>query len=253
MTRCTDFWKKWRKEPNFCGLSETTVDEIEKYLSTVDKICTLGLKEDTVYENFPEGAARPLIRMEEGDPRTNVLNFVVKSLKQGDKLTGKMIQTTIKRFLPDEDTKKDDAKVPQLRKPKEPLPVEPAPKKEPILLHPELKASPYQPGTKSIPVTDAPLQPSLGERMKEPEACTSPPAPVKPLPGDWINKPSKDPEAIKQAARVELETAAERLLELMPKSTQLAVTDQLRDHPSWKVKDVFYYGVEALAEKRVKK
>jgi hypothetical protein len=171
MTRCTDFWKKWRKEPNFCGLSSTTVDEIEDYLKTVDKICTLGIKEDIVYENFPEGAARPLLRMNEGDPRTNVLNFVISSLKSGEKLTGKTVQATIKRFLPEEPISKDDAKVPQLRKPKAQLPVEKEPIKEPVVLHPELKpTSPYQPASGSIPVTDAPVQPSLAEQMKEEES-----------------------------------------------------------------------------------
>jgi hypothetical protein len=160
MTRCTDFWKKWRKEPNFCGLSQNTVDEIEDYLSTVDKICTLGIAEDTVYENFPEGAARPLLRMDEGDPRTNVLNFVIKSLKSGEKLTGKMIQTTIKRFLSDEVVSKDSAKVPQLRKPKEPFPVEKESKRQ----DPSKCFSP-QPGT--VEVSDAPPQPSLADQLKD--------------------------------------------------------------------------------------
>jgi hypothetical protein len=165
MTRCTDFWKKWRKEPNFCGLSQNTVDEIEDYLSTVDKICTLGIKEDTVFENFPEGAARPLLRMDEGDPRTNVLNFVIKNLKQGEKLTSKIIQTTIKSFLPDEVVGQGSRKIPQMRKPKAPLPVE---KKEPVQLHPGLKpTSPSQPAAGSILVTDLPLHPSLAEQMKE--------------------------------------------------------------------------------------
>jgi len=53
-----------------------------------------------------------------------------------------------------------------------------------------------------------------------------------------------------KVAREELEKTAERLLDLMPKGTQLIVSDQMRDHPSWKVKDVFYYGIEALANQK---
>lgn len=126
-------------------------------------------------------------------------------------------------------------------------------KEPPKKLAPEQCFSP-QPG--SIPVTDAPPQPSLSEQMKEPEACTSPPAPAeptKPLPGSWINTPPRNLEEIKKAEREQLEETAESLLELLPKSTQLIVTDLLREHPSWKVKDAFYFGIQCLAQKVVRK
>ena len=56
MTHCVEFWKKWKKEPNFCGLSPQAISEIKAYLETVEKICKLGIPEEEVYESLPEGA-----------------------------------------------------------------------------------------------------------------------------------------------------------------------------------------------------
>jgi len=227
-----------------CGLSDDTVSDVKR----AAKLCASAPE----YSDCSTAAIMALIRIRDDPVRDKAISSVSNALKSGKHpLTGqimkdkKLPEKTIKKVIQQVErevrgdlTKKyerERKEKPEQETQEDPLPV-----------------SPYVPQPGSIEVSGT-IPPSLAEQMKEPEACTSPPAPNKSLPASWITDPPKDPEAIKQAARVELEERAERLLEVMPKSTQLAVTDQLREHSSWKVKDCFYYGIEALAEKRVKK
>ena len=132
MTHCTDFWHKWRKEPNFCGLSPQSISEIKGYLELVDKIVKTGITEETVFENCPSGACRPLLRLSDDETRVKGLNYIVSCLKRKEKVTQNDLQTTIAGWL-----KKEVCKLPestQLRRTKEPLLVE-----TPIApLHPSL-------------------------------------------------------------------------------------------------------------------
>ncbi len=233
MSYCYDFIRKFKKEGNFCGLDKSEVSRLEAYIEIIDALMKQHIEEKTIVDNFPLGAARHLIPIKD-ERRADGLTYVTQQLKAGKHISGKDIQQKLEISNNKPKTKPESEKDPKSEKKQDPD-----------------KCFSPQPGTIEV---SGKVQPSLAEQMKEPEDRTSPPVPEKkPLPASWITDPPKDPEAIKQAARLELEAAAERLLDLMPRSTQLAVTDQLREHPSWKVKDCFYYGIEALAEKRVKK
>ncbi|MCK9591437.1 MAG: hypothetical protein M0Q91_05440 [Methanoregula sp.] len=258
MSHCVDFWHKWRKEPNFCGLSPQSVSEIKGYLELVDKIKTAGISEDIIYEKCTSGACRPLLRVSDDDTRIRGLNYLVSSLKRGEKITGGDLQSSINAWLGKDTVCK--------------VPVKPAP--ESTQLRTDVNQAVENEGAEVSSKLDG-----KGKFIhEEPEACTSPPVPEKPifpvaehgrfmnpgsvagapppdkpLPGSWINQPPKDPEAIKTAQREELEKAAERLLDLMPQSIKLIATDQLRDNRIWKVKDFWYFAAQALAEKGVKK
>lgn len=155
MTRCAEFWHKWRKEPNFCGLSPQAISEIKGYLELVDKLKKTGIEEDAIYENCPSGACRPLLRLADDDTRTEGMNYIVSRLKKGKAITQKDLQETLNTYLGKEaksckistQMRTDDT---------------PTGEKEPQKLPPEKCFSP-QPG--SVPVTDTPPQPSLKEQM----------------------------------------------------------------------------------------
>lgn len=241
MTRCVSFWNKFEEEGNFCGMSPQSISQVKAYLEIAKKIEKTGIDKETIYLNFPEGAARPLISVKDDETRTKGLNHVVSVLKKGQKINGKELQKTINTWLTDNTTDCSlNARSEKLTNVKRSPTVSTGTPTEPE----KLPASPFIPPPKSIPVTDAPPQPSLAEQMR---------APPKPLPGSWITAPPKNIEEVRKAEREELENRAEALLELMPKSTQLTVTDLLREHPSWKVKDAFYYGIECLGNKVVRK
>ncbi len=236
MTYCIDFFRKFKKEGNFCGLDKTQVSRLNAYLDVVEMLMKQKIAEETVYTNFPVGAARPLLSAK-GDERTEALNFVTSALKSGKKITQGSLQSNLKQWKLSPPAGNVDKKLAKSN-----FPSEEKPKTEPVVKKQDpAKCFSPQPGT--IPHTDAPPQPSLAEQIRAKEG---PMGPAKPLPCSWITAPSKNIEEVRKAEREELEARAEALLELMPKSTQLAVTELLREHPSWKVKDAFYYGIECL-------
>lgn len=228
MTRCAKFHHLYDEVGNFCGMSATSISYYKAYREIVKKLVGLGLDEDFVFENFPEGPGRIVSSIKDDETRTKALNYVAGCLKRKEKVTEGDLRATIKAWRETEagscSTSEHSTRSEKLTNVKKEDPPTPEIEKEPEIVK------------EKIPIVQVSVQGSS-----------------KPLPGDWINKPPRNAEEIKKAEREELEAAAERLLALMPKSTQLIVTDQLREHTSWKVKDVFYYGCEALAEKRGKK
>ena len=158
MTYCIDFFRKFKKDGNFCGLDRAQVSRINGYLDIVEQLMKQKIPEETVYTNFSVKAAGPLISAKD-QTRTEGLNFVTAALKKGDRITEKEMQSTLNCCI--------SSTTPTERKPK--LPVETAPKKEPITLHPGIKKQDpsecWSPQPGSIPITDAPPQPSLAEQM----------------------------------------------------------------------------------------
>jgi hypothetical protein len=71
------------------------------------------------------------------------------------------------------------------------------------------------------------------------------PAPIKP-----IALPA--PMDAGKLNRERMEVLAVELLSLFSQSTQTAVADIMREHPSYKVKDVFYFGIQSLVEQKKK-
>jgi hypothetical protein len=117
---CLDYWHKWRKEYNFCGLRDQDAKENDKYLSLVDMIAGngAGLDGDFILEHFTAGAARPLVRCKDDAAYEKTLNYVVACLKKGETITGGDLAATINTFI---------GKSTQLRTEKPPLPVEEQP------------------------------------------------------------------------------------------------------------------------------
>lgn len=239
MVHCGERWvEMWKKHPEFCNKSRAYTQQIEYWIGLCDQIIARGFDAGLVYEKFPEGAARVIKNEHNAEFKTKALNYVCECLKSGEKVTAPDLKKTIKGWAEPEDlTPCSGVKC-----------VANATKSTPDNeVKTELPPSPYQPAKGSIPVTSDPPQPSLAAQMKEPVQ------PAKPLPGSWISNPPRNLEEVKKAERERLEETAESLLEQMPRSTQLIVTDLLREHPSWKVKDCFYYGIEALAQKVVRR
>lgn len=85
--RCNEFWDKWEKEPNFCGLSAQSISEIKGYLELRDKVVKMGIQKTAFYENCPSGACRPVLRLSDDETRTDATNYIIACLKRGEKVT----------------------------------------------------------------------------------------------------------------------------------------------------------------------
>jgi hypothetical protein len=94
MAYCLDFFRKWKREGNFCGLGEEEAGRMNSYLDLVEALVKQRIPEERVYELFTVGAARSLISAK-GPTRTEGLNFVTKSLKDGKKITARDLQMTL--------------------------------------------------------------------------------------------------------------------------------------------------------------
>jgi hypothetical protein len=95
MTYCIDFFRKFKKEGNFCGLDKTQVSRLTAYLEIVELLMKQKIPEEQIYENFSVNAATPLMAAK-GEAHTEGLNFVTRSLKEGKKVTNGDVQTTLK-------------------------------------------------------------------------------------------------------------------------------------------------------------
>ena len=175
MSHCIPFWKKFLKEGDFCGLDPAEISRIKAYLEFVEKIEKTGVEQDFIFKNFTAGAARPLLSLDD-ETRTKGLNYVVSCLKRQEKVTAKDLQTTINGWL-----KPDSCSVGH---------PEQVDKKLTNVKSSGVKPDLDRQTISSTPPT-APLHPTLGHQIRkqemaeaeknqpqEPEACTSPPAPV---------------------------------------------------------------------------
>ena len=216
MTRCQAFYEKWEKDPNFCNKSLATVQRIDHYLDLVHELQAEGADVGAIYRKFPESTAREVLKLG-SEKRKEIIQNSAAMIKRGEKVCYLDI-----RAWSDVQSPPIGGKVTPDHEVK--------PKSEP-LHEPE--------STKTVPIVQ-----TLKEKMvtQQPEffdtSSTSASIPT-----------AKTPEQIKGD---EMNLLAEVLLDLMPKSIQLIVTDVMREHPSYKVKDVFYYGIEALGYQKNK-
>lgn len=62
MTRCVDFYKKWKSEPNFCGLGLGSARDVDKYLSLIEILSQQSdIPEGKFYKYLPLSAAKSLL------------------------------------------------------------------------------------------------------------------------------------------------------------------------------------------------
>ena len=175
---CVDFFKKWKKEGNFCGLDKGQVSRLNAYMDIVELLVKQKIPEDQIFENFSVGAATPLIAAKD-QARTEGLNFVTARLKEGKKIQAGDIQSTLKscKFT----TSLPAAKSVQEKKPEQAK--EEKPQKKPGFV------GNYQPG--ELKTTDDPPQPSFAEaaRAKEMQQAVvnQPPATAEPAVPEWTS------------------------------------------------------------------
>lgn len=97
MTHCVDFFKKWKKEPNFCGLGKTACSDIERYLVFVDEFSSEnGMDAEAVYRNVPQNAVKPILKFKkDSDIRKRASKEIAKTLKSKQAVTGKYVNSVI--------------------------------------------------------------------------------------------------------------------------------------------------------------
>lgn len=95
MSYCYDFFKKFKKEGNFCGLDKSQVSRLMAYLEIVEALVKQKIPEEQIYENFTVNAAEPLISAK-GEAHTDGMNYVTTALKGGKKVTQKDVQSSLK-------------------------------------------------------------------------------------------------------------------------------------------------------------
>jgi len=154
---CIDYWRKWQREGNFCGLREQDAKVNDDYLTIVERIScdSTGLDSDFVFDHFTAGAARPLIRCRDEDVKVKALNYVIACLKRKEDVTGGDLAATIDMFLG-----RTEKKSTQMRTETPPLPVEndSTPPIQPLKIEPDRIAG----VSKSIP--EKSMQPSLADQ-----------------------------------------------------------------------------------------
>lgn len=243
MTYCIDFFRKFKKDGNFCGLDKSQVSRLTAYLEIVELLMKQKIPEEQIYENLSVRAAEPLITAKDA-ARTEGLNYVTSRLKEGKKIKTGDIQTNLQSCT--------CATPPTERKGKSCTCATKKPLTQPEPDHPNHGQFVDQPGT--LPVTDAPPQPSLAEQIKTEEpapvepakkvpACLIGPAPVVPMP-----VPTE-----KTAKEIYMD-ACNAAYEHGKPDFRLAIDELMRYHPSWKdAGTVIYFCVTDPKEAIVKK
>lgn len=88
MTRCEEFYEKWKRDPNWCNKCETSVFRINKYIELVEAYPFL--------KKVSERALRPLI--ERSIPHgelEKIINTIEQRLKKRQRVTTKVVQQLI--------------------------------------------------------------------------------------------------------------------------------------------------------------
>jgi hypothetical protein len=194
MTYCIDFFRKFKKDGNFCGLDKTQVSRLTAYLEIVELLMKQKIPEEEVYKNFSVSAATPLIAAK-GNAHTEGMNYVTAQLKEGKTVTNGDIQTTLKSCST---TTSKPVSIPKTEeKPKSGKTEKPPMGQEqpPVPVWPVGGCSIWRDLAFCIPKVPVTLHPSLGQVMaagQEPEERTSPPAP-EPVPVIQETPPPRPP------------------------------------------------------------
>lgn len=97
MAHCIDFWRKWKSEPNFCGLGGSTAKMYDEYLNFVDDFSKqYDIDPDIVYRNAPQSAIKPILRYRKNsEVRTRVTQAIAETLKSKHAITGKYVNEIV--------------------------------------------------------------------------------------------------------------------------------------------------------------
>ncbi len=97
MTHCVDFWKKWKTEPNFCGLGSSVAKQYDKYLTFVDEFSTeFEIDSDIVYRNVPQSSIKRILQFKKSsDIRKKAEKSIADTLKSKRAITSKYVDSVI--------------------------------------------------------------------------------------------------------------------------------------------------------------
>ena len=84
MTRCIEFYTRWRKDPNWCHKCKDAVRQINSYIDLVDGLEKHGIPSETTIVALPEWVARPLIAIQDEEIREKAI------IKCQERLIGKI-------------------------------------------------------------------------------------------------------------------------------------------------------------------
>ncbi len=148
MTRCPEFYEKFERDGNFCGLSAPAISQIKAYRELIEKIVKAGIEKNTAYEKFPERAAREVTSLKDDETRLKALNHVVSVLKKGNSVTSAELKAQIKGWLVGSCTVEKHADNP-----------------EHVSKNFTMVKSPTEQKPDPAPIQEAPVQPSLAAQM----------------------------------------------------------------------------------------
>jgi hypothetical protein len=97
MTHCIDFWQKWKREPNFCGLGSSTAKSFDRYIDFVEDFSKeFGISHDVVYRNVPQSAVKPILHFKkDSDVRVKATQKIAETLNGKHAVTVKFVNSVI--------------------------------------------------------------------------------------------------------------------------------------------------------------
>lgn len=97
MTHCVDFWEKWKREPNFCGLGTGTANSFDKYIDFVEDFSKeFGIAQDIVYRNVPQSAVKTILRFKKNSSvRRDATQKIAETLRGKNAVTVKFVSSII--------------------------------------------------------------------------------------------------------------------------------------------------------------
>ena len=194
-----------------CDVSPDTISDLKKVLEFVEKHSDL--------QGLATRPIKALMSIPDPQERDKVISTVSKALKsKKSPATGKFTKRVTETDIIKTMGKEAPSAIPS---------------------KPVNTAGNHQPG--DLVESGLPPQVSLlaREKAKEPEVDAN---------GFFVTTPTPADPA--KAKREQMETLAEELLGYYSPTIQAMVAEIMREHPSYKVKDVFYFGIQALAEKK---
>lgn len=83
MTRCVEFYTRWKKDPNWCHKCQSAVDQIDSYIDLVDGLEKKGIPQESTMVRLPERTARPLFAIRDEEIKEIALSSISKALESG--------------------------------------------------------------------------------------------------------------------------------------------------------------------------
>jgi hypothetical protein len=97
MTRCPEYYDKWAKDPNWCGLCKSAVSHINRYLEWVDLLEEAGVPRKLTMVKLPERVARHLFKFEKMEEKQIAIMRLALHLK--DPNTKNLNETRLQQII----------------------------------------------------------------------------------------------------------------------------------------------------------